>query len=320
MWHAFAKLTGILAPPALWAALALAQTLGAAAGAPARAEDRVLMAVQERGFVRCGVHRSGVGLAEIRADGGWAGLFVEACRVIALAALGDGRAIQVYEVDDLSAGLALATGHVDVVTSTILKGEGAARAQGLAQLAPVLEDRQMLVSFRPEVAGVADLPPGARVCASNHPTIRSNLDAALGNHASDVQIVGYDSVDGLFNAFFRQRCDALSYHHYAILAQGLLRSPQRTAIWASGFDLGRIVFGPTVRNVDPEWIAIVDAAVRAATHDASLQVGDIPFRVRDGFIERVRSIANSSTSIYDRTLGHLGGQGFYPAVAGLPAG
>lgn len=281
--------------------------------------QRTLLSVQERGYVRCGVHRSGVGLAEVRADGAWAGLFVEFCRVIAIAALGDSRAIQVIEVDDVSAALALAEGRVDVVTSTILTSTDQAAPPDVIELAPILVDQQLLVSFLSDVPSIGSMPPHARICTSNHPAIIANLERALRAGPTGVRVVGYASIDGLFNAYFRQRCDALSYHHFAIMAQSLLRSSQRGAIWPSSFGFAQIAIGPTVRDADPEWIAIVDAAVRVATHDANLSVGDVPHRVRDGFIERVHSIANSSTAIYDRTLGHMGGQGFYPA-APMPSG
>lgn len=282
-------------------------------------DQRVLMSVQERGYVRCGVHRSGVGLAEIRADGAWAGLFVEFCRVIAIAALGDSRAIQVVEVDDMSANLALSEGQVDVVTSSILVPDRQSTSSDVIQLAPLLEDQQLIVSFLSDVPSIGDLPAHARICTSNHPAIRANLANALQAGPYGAQVVGYASIDGLFNAYFRQRCDAVSYHHFAIMAQSLLRSSQRVAAWPSSFGFAHIAFGPTVRDSDPEWIAIVDAAVRAATHDVHLNVVDVPHRVRDGFIERVHSISNSATAIYDRTLGHMGGQGFYPAGP-LPSG
>jgi general L-amino acid transport system substrate-binding protein len=294
-------------------ALAIALILDAP-GNPAAAagEPDVLAAVQERGYVRCGVHRSGVGLAEIRADGVWAGYFVEFCRVVALAVVGDSNAIRVYEVDDLSAGLALADELVDVVLSTIRPLDAAAEP-GIAYLSPILEDEQLLVSFRGGIAGVDDLPPSARICASGHPTAQANLQRALGERGSSVEVRSYASIDGIFNAFFRHRCDALSHHHYAILAQSLLRSPQRSPIWRSEFGLGRVAFAPSVRSDDPQWMAVVDAAVRSALHDPDVDPQSIASAVRAGFAARIQVISNSRSAIYDRTLGHMGGQGFYPA-------
>jgi len=290
---------------------------------PAAAESGMLATVQERGYVRCGVHRSGVGLAEIRADGAWAGYFIEFCRVVALAAVGDSQAIRVYEVDDASAAIALTERLVDVVLSTIRPDEAPGDVpgdvpdgdDGIAYLSPILEDEQVLVSFRSGIVGVGDLPPTARICASSHPTVQHNLRVALGARLGSVSIIDYQSIDGLFNAFFRQRCDALSHHHFAILAQSLLRSSQRSPAWRSEFGLGRLTFGPAVRSDDAEWMAVVDAAIRSALHGSGLDADAIPTALRSGFADRVRAISNSPTAIYDRTLGHLGGQGFYPAVA-----
>jgi general L-amino acid transport system substrate-binding protein len=291
--------------PAFVAAVVLAAP--AAAGTP---ED-ALAAVQDRGYVRCGMHRSGVGLAEIRTDGAWAGYFVELCRAIALAAIGDSDAIRVQEVDDLSAALALEAREVDVVLSSI-RPVDAAVDPGIVFLSPLIEDQQMLVSFLDGVGGVDDLPPMARICASGHPTMQANLRRALAGRADSVRVMTYASVDGVFNAFFSRRCDALSHHHYAILAQSLLRSPQRTPMWRSQVVLGPVAFVPSVRGDDAGWIAVVDAAVRAALHRPGPVPEPIPESVGDGLAARVQTIANSRTAIFDRTLGHMGGQGFPP--------
>lgn len=288
-----------------------------ASGATDRVEG-VLAAVEARGYVRCGVHRSGVGLAEVRTDGAWAGYFVEVCRAVALAAVGDGEAIRVHEIDDLSAALALREREVDVVLSAI-RPEDAAADPGIAYLAPVLQDVQLLVSFREGIAGVGDLPPMARICTSGHPTVQSTLRRALGDRAGLVRIATYDSIDGLFNAFFRQRCDALSYHRFAVLAQSLLRSPQRSAMWQSELSLGSITFAAAVRDDDSAWMAVVDAAVRAALHGDGPALDHVPEHLRQGLVARVRALAGAPTAIFDRSLGHMGGQGFLaPPLLAVP--
>lgn len=288
--------------------------------APARAENpapggsQTLAEVQARGYVLCGVHRSGAGLAEIRVDGEWAGYFIEYCKIVAAAALGDGDAMRIVEIDDLSARLALRHRQVDVVISAIRDVEPDADSANFAFLTSILTDQQVLVTFQGELETMRDIPAGLKVCSSNHPVISRNLEAVIGNEDSALEVVNYNSIDGLFNAFFQQRCDAISHHHYAILAQNLLRSPQRTPACHTEFGLGRVVFSPMVCANDTEWLALVDAAVRAANHDETLGDSEIPFDVRVGFADRVHAIAQSTSAIYDRTLGHMGGQGFDPAV------
>lgn len=308
------RLRPLVAVTALLAVLAFA-----AREAPAAAGSgpSLLSVVQERGYVRCGVHRSGVGLAEIRADGVWAGYFIEFCRVVALAAVGDGQAIRVFEVDDSSAALALRERLVDVVLSTIRRDDMADAEHSIAYLSPILEDEQMLVSFQPGIGGVDSLPPLARICASRHPTVQANLREALRARARSVEIIDYQSIDGLFNAFFRQRCDAVTHHHYAILAQSLLRSPQRSPVWRSEFSLGQLAFVPSVCDDDAEWMALVEAATQTALHVPGFDAQAIPSAVASGFAERIHAISNSATAIYARTLGQMGGQGFYAAPPSL---
>lgn len=301
----------------LRAATAFVVVIGTLCGAHAvdgATGGTTLDTVQHRGFLRCGVHRSGLGLAEVNADGHWSGYFVEYCRIVAAATVGDTEAVRFIEVDDISATLALTENLADVVISTLDPG-GAAAPGGdrIDYLMPILEDRLILVPARGTIRRIADLPHGTRICSGGHAAYQDSLRRAIGNRVSFVEVVSYESIDGLFNAFFRQRCDAISHHSFAIRSQGALRAPSRVRLDLAGLDLGRVEFRPSVGAADPAWGDLVGRILGAALFDPAAGGGGRG-ALTAGQIQRIRAIASAPEAVFARTLGHDGGQGFEPTL------
>ena len=58
-----------------------------------------LGAVKERGFLRCGVQQRGMGLSNVDETGEWTGFFVDYCRAVAAATVGDATALEIQVTD-----------------------------------------------------------------------------------------------------------------------------------------------------------------------------------------------------------------------------
>lgn len=190
----------------LWLSVGIAQSL---------AGESVLDAVRDRGFVKCSIGNRLVGDTRIGPEG-YEGFFPEFCRVVALAVLGDRKAVEMSPTL-IRVGLeSIAEGDVDLYVSNVTWTFSRDIALDLMPAAVLYYDGQGFMSHRGTVDGPLTELPSASVCVSRGTTTIGNLEDFIARHGLDWAIVPFESSQGRNDAFFSRRCDLLTTDRFAL--------------------------------------------------------------------------------------------------------
>jgi general L-amino acid transport system substrate-binding protein len=182
---------------------------------PSYANESILDAVRERGYVRCSIGNRLVGDTRIGEDG-YEGFFPEFCKVVALAVFGDRNAVQMSPTL-IRAGLqSITDGEVDVYVSNVTWTFSRDISLHLTPAAVLYYDGQGFMSYR----GTFDDPlaetPKATVCVSRATTTIGNLKDFIQRHGLEWEILSFESSQGRNDAFFSHRCDLLTTDRFAL--------------------------------------------------------------------------------------------------------
>ncbi|WP_249208724.1 amino acid ABC transporter substrate-binding protein [Magnetospirillum sulfuroxidans] len=218
----------------------------------------VLSEIRERGDLRCGVYPDDPGRSAINRQGRWEGFYVDFCRAVAAAVLGDGDAVRFVEVGPQSRFSALVEHKADVVMYSSTWTLGREAAYGIAFPAVYLFDGQgLMVRTNAGIHALADLN-GRRVCVTAGTTTLANLENILRREDIKAKVVLANG-----DAFFRGNCDAYSADRINLATNRANRAddPERYEILP--LMLSREPIGPMVRDDDGQWIRIVRSVVHA---------------------------------------------------------
>lgn len=229
----------------------------------ANAADSVLDTVKERGFVICGVSRSGSGLSELTADGSWNGFFAEFCKVLGAAVLGDKDAVEYVEVSDLNRFEALNEGAIDVLMANTTWTATRDSQLGLAFTTTVYYDGQGFLAHRELGADNIGDVDSARVCVNRNTTTLLNLEDLIAAGKSGLEIVAFDATETLYSAFFTRRCDIVTYDRVVLRALQLYRAANPDDLVLFSDVISKEPLGPAVRQGDPKWFDAVQWSVFA---------------------------------------------------------
>jgi general L-amino acid transport system substrate-binding protein len=222
----------------------------------ALAAEPTLAAVKKRGQLLCGVNDQLPGFSELNKVKGWVGLEVDFCRAVAAATLGDSGKVKFVPVMAGDRFDVLRAGEVDLLLRNSTVTLERIAKLGVRDAATVYVDGQAVAV--PKKLGIASLDQvaGKPVCILNGTPYGRNLRDWFGYRKSDFSPVTFDTQDAMYEAFFADKCAALTQDISAL----------STTIIASGKAADYVVLpeivaleplGAFVRSGDDQWFDVV---------------------------------------------------------------
>lgn len=212
-----------------------------------------LKSVQDRGYVQCGVTDRVPGFSIHGANGKWSGFFVDYCRAVGAAVLGDANAIQVdsYWLD------ALEGGDIDILHagSTWTFSRDTQRNVEFPNI--YFFDGQGFIAHSQVGAKTlkeAMAIKGIRVCAIGPTsTARANIEDFMDDNQVKWSVVPIQTMDGMWRAFFGGRCQMAIHDRSALAAvhAGRLDDSEDFVVFPEV--ISKEPLAPAVRADDSQW-------------------------------------------------------------------
>jgi len=227
-------------------------------GATNSQAGEVLGRVRQTGEVRCGVTDANFpGFSIIVATGRWTGFWVDLCRGIAAATIGNSDAVRFVPATESTRAAALRGNAIDVMSANTTWTLGREAGTGVRFVGPVLYDGQ---GFLAHAGGKAkDLKSfgRAKVCVREGTTTHRNLQDLTRGPYPDLTPVTFQSAKGLMEGLSLRKCDLITADR-SILAGARLASgmPKENFVLLPEI-VSKEPLGLTVRDDDPQWFNIV---------------------------------------------------------------
>jgi general L-amino acid transport system substrate-binding protein len=229
-----------------------------------QASGDTLASVEDAGVVRCGTRDDLPGFAVLDPAGEHVGFDSDFCRVIAAAVLGDAEAVEMVDVETADRFTALQSGEIDVLVRNTTWTATRDGAEGATFLAITFYDGQgMMVSADSGIGSIEELA-GQVVCAAGGTTTEGNIATEFNRLGLDVpEVLSFDSVDLLQEAFQEGRCDGWSSDVSQLtgLRSDYPEGPDSLVILEGTFS--KEPLAPAVRDGDTEWAQVVNWAILA---------------------------------------------------------
>jgi len=236
---------------------------GAFASSPAVA-GTTLEAVQQRGFLQCGVRDIGAGLSYVNEAGDWAGFFPDYCRAVAAATLGSAEAVDFVLTDAGNRFETVASGTVDALISNSTWTLRRDASLGLDWTGVLYYDGQGFLAHRS--LGVKNLGEvgAATVCVqAAGTTTEKNLAEYISLKNPKMTAMTFQSLEGRRSAFVRRRCDMITTDRLLLVDLKISREPNPGDFVLLPEVISKEPLGPVVRDDDPQWFDIVKWVIYA---------------------------------------------------------
>ncbi|MFI5000107.1 MAG: amino acid ABC transporter substrate-binding protein [Reyranellales bacterium] len=222
---------------------------------PAVAEP-TLDVVKKRGQLTCGVSGEVPGFSFFNAGKKWEGLDVDLCRAIATAVLGEATKVKFIPVTAKQRFEALKAGDFDVlarnttVTLQRLAGFG-------VQFAAVnyYDGQAFAVETKLGIKNVTELR-SSTVCILKGTTHEANMENWFKSHRLSVFPKVFDTQDEMYDAFFANRCLAITDDASA-MASVIARRGKAADYTILPEVISKEPLGPFVRRGDDAWLEVV---------------------------------------------------------------
>lgn len=232
-------------------AAAIAMTVSSVAAAKS-----TLDIVRERGEVRCAVHTGLTGMSVPDSQGQWTGLFVDYCRALAAATLGNPGKVKFVPVSSQQRFAVLQSGEVDVLSRTTTWTLSRDASLGLHFTGVMFYDGQsFLVRKDLGVKSVKELD-GGTICVKTGTTAEQNTADYFASHKITFKPVVFEGSDEAKTAFFAGRCDALTTDASALVSIRMADAPNPNDYVVLPDRIAKEPLGPTVRADDNQWFDI----------------------------------------------------------------
>ena len=222
--------------------------------------------IRDRGLLRCGVINSGVGLSELDDQGHWQGFFPEFCRFLAAAVLGNAKAVEFVEVSYVVRFDALNSGAFDVLMANTTWTMSRDTDLKLSFTHPLFYDGQGFLGHASVGAGnLRELAALDRVtvCVSEGTTTIVNLRDLVTSQDLPIEIVSFQSIEGVYDSFFARDCDLMTQDRVALVSQRQNRASDPDDFVLFPNVISKEPLGPAVRQDDQGWFDIVQWCVFA---------------------------------------------------------
>jgi len=214
-------------------------------------------AVQDRGYLICGVGIDDIGFSIQQIDGDWAGFDVDFCRAVATAVLGDATAVEFVPLDSLNRLSVLKNGGVDVLFRTTTYNFERDVVKGYEFPAITYYDAQRVLAYADTGASrVADLE-GKTICANSGTTSIANIRASIVKMDARIGILEIASQAGRWRAFFGRECDAVTADGSDLTAMMANRPQYRDDFVMLEDEISNEPLGAVIREGDQQWEHII---------------------------------------------------------------
>jgi general L-amino acid transport system substrate-binding protein len=230
--------------------LALAAT-AASAQAPS-----TLAQVKQRNILNCGSNTGLAGFGVPDAQGNWGGLDVEFCRAVAAAIFNDPAKVKFIPLSAKDRFTALQSGEVDLLVRNSTWTMTRDASLGIVFTGVNYYDGQgFMVRKKLGVTSALQLS-GASVCTQQGTTTELNLADYFRANNLKYEVVAFASSDETVKAYDAGRCDAFTTDASGLYAERLkLTAPDDHIVLPE--IISKEPLGPSVRNNDPQWFALV---------------------------------------------------------------
>jgi len=226
--------------------------------AAAEADSSTLAHVRANKDLRCAVYPDDVGRSAIDSAGNWQGFYVEFCRAVAAAVLGDPNFVEYIEVGSGTRFSALAEKKTDVVmySSTWTLG----READYKIIFPVVylfDGQGFMVRAASGIKSLNDLK-GKTICVTANTSTERNLEALIRTRHLDAKVIESNG-----DSFFRGGCDAYTADRMNLATNRANRADDPAQYLILPDIVSREPIGPMVRDDDLQWARIVRSVVDA---------------------------------------------------------
>jgi len=215
-----------------------------------------LQSVRGRGSLHCAIHPGQTGMSFLDKRGEWSGFFVDYCRALAAATLGDPRKVKFLPTTSNKRFTVLQTGEVDVLSRTTTWTYTRDAALGLNFTGILYYDGQsFLVRKAAEIEKPIDLA-GATICITKGTTAELNTADFFMRSGLTFRSLVFENPEEAKIAFFSRRCDAMTTDALPLTIIRLSDAERPEDYEVLRELLSKEPFGPVVRSDDDEWFDI----------------------------------------------------------------
>jgi len=213
--------------------------------------------VRDAGALRCGVIQNGRGLTEQDSSGNWHGFFVDFCRVIATAVLGDPDRVIIKPLSTRLRFEALRSHDIDVLVANTTITVTRSVELGVEFPAIYLYDGQGFMAHRDRSGPHLEDIDDRSICVLGATTSVETLTEYIRDHNKHFSLVVFRDNEESFRAFFEHQCDLITNDRVVLSAQRALHAPDPVSYVIYPDIISKEPLSPTVRNDDSQWSSII---------------------------------------------------------------
>lgn len=247
--------------PAAVATEAPAAAATEAPAAPAAPTGNTLETVRTRGTLKCAGNQSVPGFGYINPDTNeFEGFDIDFCKVFAVAALGDAKAVEVRPTTANERFPVLQTGEVDVLSRNTTWTISRDTSLGL-NFAPVTfyDGQGMMVRADSGIDSLEGLA-GGTICVQSGTTTEKNLADVFRSLGIEFTPVVFDDADATREAYDQGQCDGFTTDKSGLVSQQILLADPSAHIILDA-TMSKEPLAPAVRHGDDNWFDIVKWSV-----------------------------------------------------------
>jgi len=218
----------------------------------------VLDRVRQSGEVRCGVVDADLpGLSIIDSSGRWVGFWVDLCKAIAAASVGDPEAVRFVPATESTRAAALLGNAIDVMSSNTTWTLGREAGTGIRFAEPALYDGQGFLAHADAKAHDLKSFGPAKVCVRDGTTTLHNLRELAKGPYPDLIPVPFQSAKTLMEGFFLRKCDLMTADRTILATTRLASGAAKEHFVLLPEIISKEPLGLSMRDDDPQWFNIV---------------------------------------------------------------
>jgi len=262
----------------------LSTVVGVAMSLTAAQAATTLEAVQEKGFVQCGVSQGLPGFSQADDSGDWSGIDVDLCRAVAAAIFGDGSKVRFTPLSNKQRFTALGSGEIDILSRNTTWTMTRDSQLGLNFAGVNYYDGQgMMVPTSLGVSSATELE-GANICTATGTTTELNITDYFRSNNLSFNLVAFEKSDEVVAAYDAGRCDVYTTDRSGLAAQRTkLTNPDAHTVLPE--IISKEPLGPVVRQGDDQWFNIVRWTLNALINAEELGITKANARARRGGTE-----------------------------------
>lgn len=227
-------------------------------GVPNLQAGEVLDRVRESGEVRCGLTDAKLpGFSIVESTGRWTGFWVDLCKAIAVASLGDPEAVHFVPATESTRAAALRGNAIDVMSANTTWTLSREAGTGIRFAGPVFYDGQGFLARADAKAKDLKSFGHAKVCVREGTTTQQNLQELIKGAYPDLTPVTFQSAKGLMEGLSLRKCDLMTADRAILATTRLSSGANKESFVFLPEIVSKEPLGLTVRDDDPEWFNIV---------------------------------------------------------------